>query len=101
MVPQRRASSADGCAVECASAGREAASTGSRVRALRDGLPALAGGLDGDAARVDDPQVRAPPASTCDKPARAQQRGELLALVLVDLAAERLDAKTFSRATRT
>src|SRR5579864_8699651 len=57
-------------------------------------LSALAGSLDGYAASVDNPQLGLVGIGL-GPPADAQQRGELLAFVLIDLAAEGLDTKRF------
>jgi hypothetical protein len=50
--------------------------------------------LHRDAARVDHANVGVLRLSL-DEPAPAQEQGDLLALVLVDLAAERFDRKRF------
>jgi hypothetical protein len=49
--------------------------------------------LDRDAATVDNPQFRLLAPVAFDQPARPQVGGDLLAFVLVDLAAERLNGK--------
>jgi hypothetical protein len=63
-------------------------------------LAALARGLDGHAARVDDAEVGRR-GIDLNEPAAAQQGRDLLALVLVDFATQRLDAKRFHETTAT
>ena len=53
-----------------------------------DGLSALTGGLDGNAARVNNAQLGAV-GGRFRQPAGTQERADLLALVLVHFAAER------------
>ena len=60
-----------------------------------DGLSALAGGLDGDAAGVDNPQLGRSAGVRLDQAAGAEEGRHLLAFVLVDLAAEGLNGERF------
>jgi hypothetical protein len=59
-------------------------------------LSALARRLDRDAAGVDNPKVGAGGLGL-NQAEPAEQSGKLLALVLIDLAAERLNAESFHR----
>src|SRR5437588_12361484 len=78
---------------------REAAASSRRFARLRtprgatSELPALARCLDGHATGIDDAQVAAP-GRYLTQSASAEQRGDLIAFVLIDLAAERCDRKT-------
>ena len=62
-----------------------------------DGLAAFARSLNGNAAGVDDAEVRFARLINLRKTSGAQQRGQLLALVAVDFAAECLDPESLHR----
>ena len=59
-----------------------------------NGLSGFAGGLDRDAARVDDAQVRGLRRIDRHEPPATKQSGDLLAFVLVDFTAERLNPES-------
>jgi hypothetical protein len=65
-----------------------------------DGLTAFAGGLQGDAAGVDDAEVGFASLINLRKTSGAEHGGHLLALVAVDFAAECLDPKSLHRTVK-